>query len=452
MTSQPTGAPLTLPPGFRFGTTAAAYCVEGAAEADGRGPSIWDTFTQQPGRVVDGSSGAVAADQYHRLDEDVVLLKGLGVQAHKFSVSWPRVLPEGRGPVNAKGLDYYDRLVDRLLAHGIEPMATLYHWDLPQALEDDGGWLNRGTVDAFAQYAEVVAERLADRVAHWIPVHEPGIAASLGYGNGTHAPGRRLFFDSLVASHHLLLAHGRGAIALRAAGAVSVGCANNHNPIWPASQSDADVGAAKFFDTLWNGLYIEPTLLGRFPDDVAPMMADIAEPGDLVTIRQPLDFYGVNYYFPMRLGAAPEDAELPFELREVLGYPLTDLGRPVVPDALREWLIMFRARYRAALPPLVLTETGCADNTEPGPDGTVDDQRRIDFLAAHLGAVQEAIARGVDVRGFYCWSLLDGFEWIEGLTQRFGLVHVDHETLVRTPKRSYQWYADVIAAQARAAG
>ena len=182
------------------------------------------------------------------------------------------------------------------------------------------------------------------------------------------------------------------------------------------------------------------------------MMAGIAEPGDLVTIRQPLDFYGVNYYFPMRIGAAPEDAELPFELREVLGYPLTDLGRPVVPDALREWLIIFRARYRAALPPLVLTETGCADNSEPGPDGAVDDQRRIDFLAAHLGAVQEAIARGVDVRGFYCWSLLDGFEWIEGLTQRFGLVHVDHETLVRTPKRSYQWYADVIAAQARAAG
>jgi beta-glucosidase len=441
-----------LPPGFRFGTATAAYQIEGAVDEDGRGLSIWDTFTAEPGHISDGSSGARACDHYHRTGEDVALMQRLGTNGYRFSVSWPRVQPEGRGPVNQRGLDFYDRLVDRLLAAGQQPMATLYHWDLPQSLEDDGGWLNRDTVERFAEYAGHVGALLADRVEHWVPVNEPNVVTLMGYGLGTHAPGKALLFDALPVAHHLLLAHGRAAIALRDRGAPSVGCANNHSPIWPASDDDADVGASKLFDGLWNGMYYEPMLLGRYPADIAPVLEGVVAPGDMATIRQPLDFYGINYYMPVRVAAAPPESEMPFDFPEVLGYPTTDRGRPVVPDALREWLIMFRARYRAALPPIMITESGCSYNVGPDDHGVVDDQARIDYLAGHLRAVQEAIARGVDIRGYYCWSLLDNFEWAEGYTQRFGLVHVDFETQQRTPKRSFDWYAALIAAQARTPG
>jgi len=436
-----------LPLGFRFGTSTAAYQIEGAAAEGGRGPSIWDSFTAREGTVVDGSSGAVACDHYHRYEEDVALMQRLGAGGYRLSLSWSRIQPTGRGAVNPAGLAFYDRLLDRLLEAEVQPMVTLYHWDLPQALEDDGGWLNRETVERFAEFASIVGERFADRVEHWIPVNEPNVASLLGYGLGMHAPGRSLLFESLAASHHLLLAHGRAAIELRRHGARSIGCANNHAPIWPHSDDDADVGASKLFDALWNGMYLEPMLLGRYPADLEPIVAGLVEPGDLATIRQPLDFYGVNYYNPMRVAAAPEDAELPFEYRDVVGYPTTDFGWPVVPDALREWLIMFRARYRAALPPIFITESGCAYNMGPDEHGVVDDQPRIDYLDAHLRAVQQAIARGVDVRAYYTWSLMDNFEWAEGYTQRFGLVHVDYETQARTPKRSFEWFADMIAAQ-----
>ncbi|MBS4753068.1 beta-glucosidase [Nocardioides sp. zg-ZUI104] len=435
-----------LPSGFRFGTSTASYQIEGATEVDGRGPSVWDTFTAQPGHVIDGSSGARACDHYHRYPEDVALMKRLGAPGYRFSIAWPRVQPSGRGPVNAAGLDFYDRLVDELCAAGIRPMATLFHWDLPQALEDDGGWLNRGTVDHFAEYAAVVAQRLGDRVADWVPVNEPNVVTLMGYAVPLHAPGRSLMFDALVAGHHQLLAHGRAAIALRAAGAVSVGCANNHAPIWPASDDPADVGAAKLFDMVWNAQYLDAMLLGRYPDDLRALLGDAVHDGDLATIRQPLDFYGVNYYNPMRIGAAAEDAELSFEFREVLGHPVTDFGWPVVPEALREWLILLRARLRAAVPPIVVTESGCAYNMGPDTDGVVDDAPRIAYHRAHLRAIAEAVERGVDVRGYYAWSLLDNFEWAEGYTQRFGLVHVDFETQVRTPKRSFEWYAALIAA------
>jgi len=441
-----------LPAGFRFGTSTAAYQIEGAATEDGRGPSIWDTFCAREGRIADGSSGAVACDHYHRYAEDVALMRRLGAGGYRFSLSWPRIQPTGSGEVNQKGLDFYDRLLDCLLEAGIAPMVTLYHWDLPQALEDDGGWLNRATVDRFADFAALVGERFVDRVEHWIPVNEPNVVMMLGYGNGEHAPGRRLMFDALPVAHHLLLAHGRAAIALRAAGATSVGCANNHAPMWPASDDAADVGATKLFDALWNGMYVEPMLLGRYPVDLAPLMGDLVVDGDLATIRQPLDFYGINYYNPLRVAAAGEEAEMPFEFRELLGYESTERGWPIVPDALREYLITMRARYRAALPPIMITESGCAYSTGPDEDGVVDDQARIDYLDAHLRAVATAIQRGVDVRGFYTWSLMDNFEWAEGLAQRYGLVHVDFETLVRTPKRSFQWYADLIAAQPQHAG
>jgi beta-glucosidase len=441
-----------LPPGFRFGTSTSAYQIEGAAGEDGKGPSIWDTFTAIPGHVRDGSTGAVACDHYHRVEEDVELMRRLGAGGYRFSISWPRIQPDGRGTANPKGLDFYDRLIDRLLEAGVQPMATLYHWDLPQALEDDGGWLNRDSIERFAEYADIVGQRYADRVEHWVPVNEPNVVMTLGYGNGQYAPGRTMMFEALPVAHHALLAHGRAAIALRAAGATSVGCANNHSPIWPASDDAVDVGMSKLFDALWNGLFLEPMLLGRYPADLMPLLEPVIQPGDLATIRQPLDFYGVNYYYPLRVAAAPEGAETPFELRDLVGYPQTDLGRPIVPDALREWLIMFRARFRAALPPIIITESGCSYGMGPDEHGVVDDQPRIDYLDAHLRAVSQAVQRGVDVRGYYTFSLMDGFEWTEGLEHRFGLVHVDFDTLVRTPKRSFGWYADVIAAQTRSPG
>ncbi len=435
-----------LPADFRFGTSTSAYQIEGAVAEDGRGPSVWDTFAAEPGRIADGTSGAAACDHYHRVDEDVALLADLGADSYRFSIAWPRIQPSGRGPVNAVGLDFYDRLVDKLLAVGVQPMATLYHWDLPQALEDDGGWLNRATVECFADYAAIVGDRLADRVTEWVPVHEPSVVTTLGYVADLHGPGRAMMFDAMPAAHHLLLAHGRAAIALRAAGAKSVGCSNNHAPIWPASDDDADVGASKLVDAIWNGLYIEPMLLGRYPVDLDLLLDGAIHDGDLATIRQPLDFYGVNYYRPFRIGAAPEESVMPFEFREVVGYPTTDVNYPVVPDALREWLIMFRARLRAALPPLYITGSGCAYGVGPDADGVVDDQARIDYHSAHLTAVADAVRMGVDVRAYYAWTLLDDFEWAEGHRARYGLVHVDHQTQQRTKKRSFQWYADLVAA------
>ncbi len=443
----PVAHPL-LPPGFRFGASTAAYQIEGAAAEDGKGPSIWDTFTHQPGRVIDGSNGDVACDHYHRLEEDLDLMARLGLGGYRFSISWPRVQPTGSGAFNPAGLDFYDRLIDGLLERDIQPMATLFHWDLPQALDDEGGWINRGVVDRFAEYAATLGERYADRVEHWVPINEPNVVTFLGYATGVHAPGLSLMFDSMVVAHHLLLAHGRAAIALRAAGVTSVGCANNHAPMWPASDDEADVGAAKLFDAVWNGMFAEPMLFGRYPRDLELLVEPFIEPGDMATIRQPLDFYGVNYYNPMRIAASEdEEADMPFEQRNVVGYPVTDFGWPVVPDSLREWLITLRARYRAALPPIIITESGCSYASEPDADGVVDDQERIDYLDSHLRAIAVAVRAGVDVRGYYTWSLMDNFEWAEGFTQRFGLVYVDYETLARIPKRSFEWYAEMIRAQ-----
>ena len=356
-----------LPADFRFGTATSAYQIEGAVAEDGRGPSVWDTFCAEPGRIADGSSGAVACDHYHRVDEDVALLKDLGAGGYRFSISWPRVQPTGGGAVNAAGLDFYDRLVDKLLAAGVQPMVTLFHWDLPQALEDDGGWLNRATVDRFADYAAIVGERLADRVEHWVPVNEPSVVTNLGYATGMHAPGKTLMFDSMPAAHHLLLAHGRAAIALRAAGATSIGCANNHAPIWPASDDDADVGRVQAVRRASGTACTSSRCCSAATRGTStPLLEDVIRDGDMATIRQPLDFYGVNYYTPFRIGAAGEEAPMPFEFREVVGYPTTDLHWSVVPDALREWLIMFRARLRAAVPPIYVTESGCAYDDGPG--------------------------------------------------------------------------------------
>ena len=450
-----------LPSGFLLGASTAAYQIEGGVTEGGRGRSVWDTFCDEPGRIVDGSSGAVACDHFHRYPEDVALMAELGLDGYRFSIAWPRIHPDGAGPSNPAGLDFYDRLVDALLAAKVAPMATLFHWDLPQTLEDGGGWLVRDTAERFAEYAATVGARLGDRVAHWIPVNEPNVVTMLGYATGRHAPGRRLLFDALPVAHHLLLGHGLAVQALRAAGATSVGTANNHMPVWSATDSEEDRAAADLYDTLWNRMFSEPMLRGRYPEGFAELMpGPVAE--DLATIAAPLDFYGVNYYNPMRIAAPgtdlPTTDQVPTEGLPVVpvvieGYPLTGFRWPVVPDGLRELLVSLREEYGDALPPVFVTESGCAYDDEPDATGAVHDPERIAYLDAHLAAVAQAVAAGVDVRGYFTWSLIDNFEWAEGYTKRFGLVHVDYATQRRTPKDSFAWYRDRIAAQhARSGG
>ncbi|GGX51481.1 beta-glucosidase [Streptomyces minutiscleroticus] len=429
-----------FPPGFLWGVSTSAHQIEGGA--DERAPSVWDAFTAEPGRVRDGSTAAVACDHYHRYREDVALLRDLGVGAYRFSVSWPRAESPG-------GLGFYDRLVDELCAAGVRPVPTLFHWDLPLALEETGGWLRRATAEEFARYAGRVADHLGDRVRTWITLNEPAEHTLLGHALGVHAPGRALLLDALPAAHHQLLAHGLAVRALRAVGITDVGIANSHGPVWPASQDPEDTAAAELYDLLLNRLFADPLLLGRYPEELAELLPDGAA-ADLETIAEPLDWYGVNYYAPTKVGA-PRGTEtvhsglrlpagLPFSVREIEGYPRTDYGWPVVPEALTALLTGFRERYGDRLPPVVITENGCSYEG-------VDDQERIAFLAAHIRALHAAVEAGVDVRGYFVWSLLDNFEWAEGYTRRFGLVHVDRETLERTPKASYAWFREVLRAQ-----
>ncbi|MGW7465905.1 GH1 family beta-glucosidase [Streptomyces xantholiticus] len=449
-------APLPVfPPGFLWGASASAFQTEGAADSEGKGPSGWDAFAAR-GRIKDGSDAARGTGFHERYREDVALLAGLGADAFRFSVSWPRVVPGGSGPVNARGLDFYDRLVDELCAHGITCAPTLYHWDTPLPLDEAGGWLRRETALRFAEYVSVVAQRLADRVPMWMTVNEPAEVTLLGYALGEHAPGRQLLFDALPAAHHQLLAHGLAVQALRAAGAERVGLAVSHSPVWTAGNSDEDRFAAELYDTITNRLFADPLLTGAYPDEnfAALMPGPVAD--DLTVIAQPLDFYGVNYYHPMLVGAPTSDAldgfagvgmpeELPFGLREIDTAERTDFGWPVVPDGLRELLGSLRDRYGDRLPPVVITENGCSY------DG-LDDRRRIAFLDSHLRSLHRAMGEGADVRGYFTWSLTANIEWAEGASQRFGLVHIDYDTLRRTPKASYAWYRDVITAQKREAG
>lgn len=425
-----------FPAGFLWGVSTSAHQIEGAA--DTREPSVWDVFTAEPGRVKDGSTAAVACDSYHRSHEDVALLAGLGVDAYRFSVSWPRVASPG-------GLDFYDRLVDALCAAGVRPVVTLFHWDLPVALD----WLERDTASRFADHACVVAERLGDRVAKWITLNEPAEHTLLGHALGVHAPGRRLMFDALPVAHHQLLAHGLAVRALRAAGAGDIGIANSHGPTWAASESPEDREAAEFYDLLLNRLFSDPLLIGRYPEGFGELMPGDVE-ADLKVIAEPIDWYGINYYAPTRVGAPHGaeiefgglslPAELPFTVREIEDRPVTDFGWPVVPEALTELLAGFRERYGDRLPPVLITENGCSYQG-------VDDQERIAYLDGHIRALHRAVEAGVDVRGYFVWSLLDNFEWAEGYTRRFGLVHTDFETLERTPKASYAWLRDLLRAQ-----
>lgn len=436
---------MAFPTRFTWGTSTASYQIEGAAAEDGRGPSIWDTFTAEPGRIADGSNGAQACDHYHRYAEDVDLLAGLGVDAYRFSIAWPRIQPTGSGAVNAAGLAFYDRLVDTLLDRGIDPVATLFHWDLPQALEDAGGWLNRDTAYRFADYAGLVAEALGDRVKLWITLNEPFVHMTMGYGLGVHAPGQALLFKAFPAAHHQLLGHGLAVTAVRAHSASPVAITNNYSPVRLAGASPADTAAAAFYDALHNRLFTDPLLGLGYPAEV-PMDPTLVHDGDLAVIAAPIDALGVNYYNPTAV-RAPTDADgLPFEIVPLEGYPRTGFDWPVVPDGLRELLVGLRQTYGDVLPPIHVTESGCSYPDEVTEDGRCADPDRVAYLDSHIGAVEAALDAGVDVRGYFVWSLLDNFEWAEGYTQRFGLVHVDFATLRRTPKSSYAWYRDRIEA------
>ncbi len=439
-----------FPANFTWGVATAAYQIEGAVAEDGRGVSIWDTFCRQPGAVRDGQTGDVAADHYHRWAEDVALMAEVGIDSYRFSLAWPRIQPGGSGGGNKAGLDFYDRLTDGLLAVGVNPMPTLYHWDLPQPLEDAGGWMARDTAYRFADYASLAADRLADRIPLWITLNEPFVVTAFGYALGIHAPGKALMLDALATAHHQLLGHGLATAALRATGVSQVAITNNYSPAWPASQSAADLAATAAYDALHNRLFTDPVLLGSYPDLSAFRVPkgglDCVQDGDLAIISAPIDALGVNYYNPTRLSALP-DSPLPFQLEPIPGYPVTNFGWPVIPAGLTEMLTTLNDRYADRLPPIYITENGCSVADEPDASGVIDDQPRIAYLDGHIRAVFDAMVAGVDVRGYLLWTLMDNFEWSEGYHQRFGLAYVDFVSQRRTPKASFSWYRDMIAAQ-----
>ncbi len=437
-----------FPRDFIWGVSASAYQIEGAVHEDGRGQSIWDTFCLEPGRIANSDNADAACDHYHRYREDVELIHQLGVQAYRFSISWPRIQPTGAGAPNEKGLDFYSRLIDALLAKGIEPTPTLFHWDLPQALQNAGGWRERDTVERFGDYAQILAARLGDRVPRWITHHETFEHHVLGYAAGVHAPGLALGFNSFPVAHHLLLSHGKAVQALRSTvkGKTQIGIAQSLETARPANPAK-DQGAAQLMDMFHWGLHVDPLLLGRYPEEFAASVAPSVHDGDLALIAQPLDFLGINYYNPSYVrGASPgsrvpiEDAPPPAE------FERTEMGWPVIPQGLTEMLLALRDRYAKALPPIIVTENGAAFVDSVACDG-VHDPRRVAYLDAHLRALHKALDAGVDVSGYFVWSILDNFEWAEGYRPRFGLVHVDYPTQQRTPKDSFHWYREMIAAQ-----
>ena len=467
-----------FPQGFLWGAATASYQIEGAVEADGRGPSIWDVFSHTPGRTFNGETGDVADDHYRRLEEDLDLMARLGLRAYRFSVAWPRIQPEGRGAPNQAGLDFYRRLVDGLRQRGIEPALTLYHWDLPQPLEDAGGWPVRETAERFAEYAGIVGRALGDSVKFWITVNEPWVAAWIGYATGRHAPGRTDIGQALAAGHHLLLGHGLAVRQLRSVvgGDARVGITLNLSPVHVHGESAADRRAQQLVDGNLNRLFLDPVFKGRYPEDMAEHYANrkpglsVVQAGDLETISQPTDFLGINYYSPRnvvsveslrdgvaaagfahRAGQPGSPAAQDRALSEDLGaadvwplqYQTTAMGWTIEPDAFHELLVRVHREYGPR--PLYVTENGMAVDDYADPDGRVIDHPRIGYLDGHLRAARRAIADGADLRGYFVWSLLDNFEWALGYSKRFGLVYIDYPTQRRTPKASFDWYRQVIA-------
>jgi beta-glucosidase len=441
---------MRFPDGFTFGVATAAYQIEGAVSEDGRGRSIWDTFSHTPGRTANGDTGDTACEHYHRYAEDVALLADLGVGAYRFSIAWPRIQADGSGPANQRGLDFYSRLVDTLLERGIQPTPTLYHWDLPQALEDAGGWQSRDTAERFAEYAGIVAGRLGDRVPLWFTHNEPVVSAFYGYALGVHAPGKALLLDVFPVVHHMLISHGLAVQAMRPYLRPGARTAIVHNLALgrPAGPAPEDTAAALALSELTVHLFTDPAFGAGYPAAALDLLPDTAaaaiRDGDTDLTALGHDVLGVNYYAPQYAVAPSAGNPLPFELAEPpAGLPRSGLGGSVEPAGLVELLEHLRGRY-PALPPVYLTENGAAYPDTVGADGSVHDPDRIAYLAGHLDAVRTAIDRGVDVRGYFCWSLLDNFEWAFGYDLRFGLVHVDYPTQRRTPKSSFAWYRDQI--------
>lgn len=450
-------AQVRFPEGFVWGAATASYQIEGATRDDGRGPSIWDTFSRTPGKVFAGHTGDVACDHYYRYADDVALMAEVGLQAYRFSISWPRIRPDGTGPVNPRGLDFYDRLTDELCGRGIDPIVTLYHWDLPQTLEDRGGWTVRETAEHFAEYATAVYARLGDRVRTWTTLNEPWCSAYLGYASGVHAPGRTDPAAAFTAVHHLLLGHGLAATALRAAGAGTIGLTLNPSAVLPANPDSAeDAEAVRIVDGLRNRIFFDPVLRGKYPADVLEHMArftDLAflRDGDEQLIAEPIDLLGINYYSPAYVAGRPSSpgggaADPGTEGVEFLPPtgPVTAMGWQIEPAGLLALLERIGRDYPGT--PLLITENGAAFDDAPSaddPDRVVDSDR-VAYLDGHLRAAAEAIARGVDLRGYLLWSLMDNFEWAEGYRKRFGMIYVDYESQRRVLKDSARWYAEVI--------
>jgi beta-glucosidase len=439
--------PIQFPDGFLWGCATSAYQIEGSPLADGAGPNIWQRFLHTPGRTPAGDTGDVACDHYRRYADDVAVMHSLGMQAYRFSIAWSRILPAGKGAVNAAGLDFYDRLIDALLARGIAPMVTLFHWDLPAALDDLGGWLNRDIAGWFADYATAVFRRLDDRVAHWATLNEPWVVSDGGYLHGALAPGHTNLFEAPIASHNLMRAHGSAVQAYRAVGRHDIGLVVNLEPQAPASQAPADVAAANRVDAYMNRQYLDAALLGEYPDELAEIFGE-AWPRwpdrDFALIRQPIDFLGINYY--TRSVRRHDPAAWPVAASAVRQpqSTYTETSWEVCPAAFTEILLWVRQRYGAI--PLYVTENGAAFYDPPTADhGRIHDPLRVAYLRAHLRAVHTAIAAGVDLRGYMVWSLLDNLEWSLGFAKRFGIVHVDFATQARTPKDSARYYARVIA-------
>jgi beta-glucosidase len=442
--------PLRFPPGFMFGAASSAFQIEGAAREDGRTPSIWDTFCRVPGKVHHGDDGDIACDHYHRLDEDLDLIRELGLDSYRFSIAWPRVTPHGASTINQRGLDFYRRVTEGLRARGVKPMATVYHWDLPQELQDAGGWRNRDTAFRLAEFAAVVGEALGDDVAYWVTLNEPWCSSFIGYLEGRHAPGEQSLQGAIDASHHLLLAHGLAAQALRAASvAGEIGVTLNLSDVHAATDSPDDVAAAARIDGNENRWFLDPVHGRGYPADMLAWYGERADLGalnvdDLDVVATPLDFFGVNYYEQHHVVAEPGDPN--HGARKLKPEPpVTDYGIGVRPQGFAAVLRRVACDYTEL--PLYVTESGATYNDYLGPDGEVRDPERVEYLRLHLAAARDLIEEGIDMRGYYAWSLLDNFEWAEGYSRRFGLVFVEFGTQRRILKSSASWYQQLIASQ-----
>ena len=437
-------------PGFLLGAATAAYQIEGGAREGNRGESIWDRFSHTPGKTYQGHTGDVACDHYHRWREDVALMAQLGLRAYRFSIAWPRVIPEGTGPVNPVGLDFYDRLVDALLEKDILPFVTLYHWDLPQALQDAGGWPNRDMVGYFTDYAAAVARHLGDRVHHWITFNEPWVFAFLGYLTGDHAPGLTDLAAALQAAHHTLVAHGKATDAIRSYGnsETHVGITLNLSQVYPATDSQADLEAAHRYDGYLNRWFLDPLFHGCYPEDMLSLWGDRAphgEPDDLTGLPERLDFLGINNYSRAVVGHQEDSPPLDVAFHKSEGSQYTEMEWEVYPDGLYELLVRVHRDYGPHS--IYITENGAAFPDVLQPDGVVDDRDRIDFLQSYTFAVHRALEKGVPLKGYFVWSLLDNYEWALGYSKRFGIVYVDYPTQERIVKQSGYWYREMIARQ-----